>query len=137
MGAEAGWRLRAPEFPAPQPWEGGNGFPLYDVVKGREEVAFLGSIQAWNQLAGRTLCVRRTGSRAAGIQVGTARSRVRTLEHRPTPLPKSHLLPIPRVGSPHCQRTWQPLAPPFPGQPGSLGLCQASCQWGEVPLPEP
>ena len=64
-GIEAGWRLRAPEFPVhpPRPHPKGLGklVPICNVAKGREEAASLSSIQAWNQLPGGTLCGGRTG----------------------------------------------------------------------------
>lgn len=109
MGSE-GDRLRAPGFSGPQS-DSVDWFPSGMWLRvGKRPL--LSAASRLEPAARWTLC--------------GARSRPRLLEHRPPLLPNFRLLLIPRVWLPHCQHTWQPLAPPCPEQPGSHGPCQAS-----------
>lgn len=95
------------------------------VAKGSEEAASLGSIRAWSQPPGWTLCSGRTGPEqlASRRALPGAGPGCWSTNQRHFPNPTFSLFP---EWPPCCQLAWQPLVPPFPEQAGGPGPCQAS-----------
>jgi hypothetical protein len=101
-----------------------------------EKATALSSIQAWGELQEWPWHGRENRPRAAGIQVGTARNRPRTLDFCPVLLPESHLLLFPEGGHHTANKPGSLWQFHFQSSPGAWDVAQpAACTLSPLSTP--